>query len=224
MLTRGRIITQTLLLCLGSPGHTVSWAGPDPAPAFSQPRAWLGSVSVLMMGPVLSQVPMIFAPWMKEPQCSRPQAYLTPPQSCLFVQLLVMSDFLWPHGLQHARILSFVNSCNLLKLMSNESVMSSNHLILCCTLLLPSIFPSIRVFSNEAALCIRWPKYWSFSFSISLSNEYSELISIRSDWFDLLSVQGTLKSLFQFQSIDSLVFSLLYGPNSHIHTWLLEKP
>ena len=85
--------------------------------------------------------------------------------------------------------------------MSIESVMPSNHLILCRPLLLPpSIFPSIRVFSNETVLCIRWPKYWSFSFSISPSNEYSELISFRMDWLDLLAVQGTLKSLLQHHS------------------------
>ena len=89
----------------------------------------------------------------------------------------------------------------LLKLMSSESVMPSNHLILCHHLLLPpSIFPSIRVFSSESVLCIRWPKYWSFSFSISPSNEYSGLIFFRIDWFDLLAVQGTLKSLLQHHS------------------------
>ena len=89
----------------------------------------------------------------------------------------------------------------LLKLMSIKSVMPSNHLILCCRLLLPlSIFPSIRIFSNESALHIRWPKYWSFSFSISPSNEYSGLISFRIDWLDLLAVQGTLKSLLQHHS------------------------
>ena len=92
------------------------------------------------------------------------------------------------------------NSQSLLKLMSIKSVMPSNHLILCCPLLLlPSIFPSIRVFSNESVLCIRWPKYWSFSFSISPSNEYSGLISFRKDWFDL-AIQGTLKSLLQHHS------------------------
>ena len=85
--------------------------------------------------------------------------------------------------------------------MSFESVMPSNHLILCCLLLLPpSIFPSIRVFSNESVLCIRWPKYWSFSFNISPSNEHPGLISFRMDWFDLLAVQGTLKSLLQHHS------------------------
>ena len=97
--------------------------------------------------------------------------------------------------------LSVTNSQSLLKLMSIESVMPSNHLILCRPLLLlPSIFPSIRVFSNESALRIRWPKYWSFSFNISPSNEYSGLISFRIDWLDLLVVQGTLKSLLQHHS------------------------
>ena len=97
--------------------------------------------------------------------------------------------------------LSITNSPSLLKLMSFESVMPSHHLILCHPLLLlPSIFPSIRVFSNESALCIRQSKYWSFSFSISPSSEYSELISFRMDWFDLLAVQGTLKSLLQHHS------------------------
>ena len=108
------------------------------------------------------------------------------------------------------------SSWSLLKLMSIESVMPSNHLILCCPLLLlPSIFPSNRVFSKESVLCIRWPKYWSFSFSISPSNEYSGLISFRMKWLDLLAVQGTLKSLLhtpQFKSINSLVLSFLYSP------------
>ena len=96
---------------------------------------------------------------------------------------------------------SITNSWSLLKLMSIESVMPSNHLILCHPLLLPpSIFPSIRVFSNESVLCIRWTKHWSFSFSINPSNEYSGLISFRMDWLDLLAVQGTLKSLLQYHS------------------------
>ena len=96
--------------------------------------------------------------------------------------------------------------------MSTESVMPSNHLILCRPLLLPLMFPSIRVFSNESALHIRWPKYWSFSFNISLSNEYSGLISFRIDWFDL-AVQRTLKSppALQFESVNSSALSLLYG-------------
>ena len=96
--------------------------------------------------------------------------------------------------------LSITNSWNLLKLMSTESVLPSNHLILCHPLLPPSMFPSIRVFSSESVLPIRWPKYWSFSFSISPSSEYSGLISFRMDWLDLLSVQGTLKSLLQHHS------------------------
>ena len=105
-----------------------------------------------------------------------------------------------PNGLQHARLpsLSFTVSWSLLKFMSIELVMPSNHLILCHPLLiLPSVFPSIRAFSSELALCIRWPKYYSFSFRISPSNKYSWLISFRIDWFDLFVVQGTLKSLLQ---------------------------
>ena len=112
-----------------------------------------------------------------------------------------MSNSLQLHGLQHARILPFIISQSLLKLMAIESVTPSNYLILCCPLLLlPSIFPSIRVLSNESALLIRWPKYWSFSFSISPANEYSGLISFRINWFDLLAVQGALKSLLQHHS------------------------
>ena len=103
--------------------------------------------------------------------------------------------------------LSFTFSHSLFKLMSIESVMPSNYLILCHpVLLLLSVFPSITVFSSESVLCIRWPKYWSFGFSNSLSNEYSGLISFRIDWFDLLAVQGTLKSLSpapQFESVNS---------------------
>ena len=103
--------------------------------------------------------------------------------------------------------LSFTNSWSLLELMYIESVMPSNCLILCCPLLLlPSIFPSIRVFSNKLALHIRWPNYWSFSFSISPSNECSRLISFRIDWFDFLAVQGTLKSLLQHHSSKASVF------------------
>ena len=104
----------------------------------------------------------------------------------------------------HQASLSFTILWSLLKLMSIESVMSSNHLILCHPLLLlPSIFPSIRVFSNESALCIRWSKYWSFSFSICPSNEYSGLISFMIDRFDLLAAQGTLKSLLQHHNLKS---------------------
>ena len=102
--------------------------------------------------------------------------------------------FATPWTSAHQPSLSITNCWNLPKPMSIESVMPSNHLILCQPLLLPSIFPSIRVFSSESVLCIRWPKYWSFSFSISPSNEYSGLISFTMDWLDLLAVQGTLKS------------------------------
>ena len=109
--------------------------------------------------------------------------------------------FATPWSTAHQASLSITNSQSLLKLMSIKSVVPSNHLILCHPLLLlPSIFPSIRVFSNESALHIRWPKNWSFSFSISPSNEYSGLISFRMDWLDLLAVQGTLKSLVQHHS------------------------
>ena len=117
--------------------------------------------------------------------------------------------------------LSITNSRSLPKLMSIEAVMPSSYLILCCPLLLlPSIFPSIRVFSNESVLHIRWPKYWSFSFSISPSNEYSGLISFRIGWLDLLAVQETLKSLLQPHSSKALVFGaqLSLWSNSHIHT------
>ena len=116
--------------------------------------------------------------------------------------------------------LSITNSWSLLKLMSIELVMPSNHLILCHPLLLlRSIFPSIRVFSNELALCIRWPKYWSLSFSISPSNEYSGLISFRIDWFDLLAVQGTYKSLLQYHSSKASIL-----PRSAFFTVQLSHP
>ena len=113
----------------------------------------------------------------------------------------VVTDSVTPWTAACQASLSITNSQSLLKLMSIESVMPSTHLIRCCPLLLlPSIFPSIRVFSNESLLCIRWPKYWSFSLSISPPNEYSGLISFRTDWFDLLVIQGTLKSLLQYHS------------------------
>ena len=110
--------------------------------------------------------------------------------------------FATPWTAAHQASLSITNAWSLLKLMSIDLVMPSNHLILCHPRLLqPSIIPSIRVFSSESALCIRWQKYWSFSFSISLSDEYLGLISFTMDWFDLLAVQGTLKSLLQHQSL-----------------------
>ena len=113
----------------------------------------------------------------------------------------VMSDSVTPWTVAHQASLSITNSRSLLKLISIKSVMPSNHLVLCRPLLLlPSIFPSIRVFSNESVLRIKWSKYQSFSFSISPSNEYSGLISFRIDWSDLLAVQGTLKSFLQYHS------------------------
>ena len=125
---------------------------------------------------------------------SRPT--LSSVQSLIQVRLFAM-----PWTVPHQASLSITNSRNLLKLTSIKSVMPSNHLILCHPLLLlPSIFPSIRVFSNESVLCIRWPKYWSFSFNISSPNEHPGLISFRMDWLDLLAVQGTLKSLLQHHS------------------------
>ena len=123
--------------------------------------------------------------------------------------------FATPRTAARQASLSITNSWSLLKLISIASVMPSNHLILCCpVLLLPSIFPSIKVFSNESVLCIRWPKDWSFSFGISPSNEYSGLISSRMDGLDLLAVQGTLKSLLQHHSSkeSASALSFLHSP------------
>ena len=136
----------------------------------------------------------------------------------------VMSNSLWPYGLQHTRILSpSLISQSLLRFMSIELVIPSNHLILCCPLLLlPSISHSIRVFSNKSSRCIRWPKYWSFSFSLSPSNEFSELISFRIDCFDPLAVQGTLRSLLQHHSSrngNSLQYSCLENPMDRGAWW-----
>ena len=134
-------------------------------------------------------------------------------QSCL--------TFVTPWTAARQAPLSITNSRSLLKFMSIESMMPSNHLILCRPLLLlPSIFPSIRVFSNESALHIRWPKDWHFSFSISPSNEYSGLISFRMDWLPHLAVQGTLKSLLQHHSPKPSILqcSVFLQSNSHIHT------
>ena len=125
-----------------------------------------------------------------------------------------------PWTAAHQVSLSIINSQGLFRLMSIESVMPSNHLILCHPLLrLPSVFPSIRVFSNESVLLIRWPKYWSFSFNISPSNEYSGLITCRMNWLDLLAVQGTPKSLLQHHSSKASVLrcSALWF-NSYIYT------
>ena len=137
----------------------------------------------------------------------------TPTLSCVRL-------FVTPWTTAHQDSLSTISQ-SLLKLMSIESVMPSNHLTLCHSLLLlPSIFPSIKVFSNELALHIRWPKYWNFSFNISPSNEYSGLISFRMDWLDLLAVQGTLKSFLQHHSSKASILHTQPSSqsNSHIHT------
>ena len=137
--------------------------------------------------------------------------------------LSLVQLFVTPRTAACQASLSITNSQSLLKLKSIESVITSNHLILCCPLLLPpSIFPSIRVFSNESGFHMKWPKYWSFSFSFSSSEEYSGLISFRIDWLDLPTVQGTLKSLLQhqFKSINSSALSFLYGPTlTSIHDY-----
>ena len=136
-----------------------------------------------------------FAVHLKTTHCKSTEQFSSV-QSLSHVQL-----FATPWTAAHQASLSITNTQSLLKLMSIELVMPSNHFIFCCPLrLLPSIFPSIRVFSNESVLCIRWPKYWCFSFSISPSNNYSGLISFRMDWLDLLAVQGALKSLLQHRS------------------------
>ena len=145
--------------------------------------------------------------------------------------LLLLFSHVWlfmtPWSVALQASLSFTISQSLLKLMSSELVMPSNRLILCCPLLLlPSIFPSIRVFSNESTLRVRWPKFQSFSFSISPSNEHPGLISFRMDWLDLLAVQGTLKSLLQHCSLKALILwhPAFSSASFHICTWLLEKP
>ena len=121
--------------------------------------------------------------------------------------------------------MDFTNSQSLLKLMSIESVMPSNHLILCQPLLpLPSIFPSIRVFSNQSVLCIRWAKYWSFSFSISPFNEYSGLISFRMDWLDVIAVQGILKSLLQHHSLkESIIWCSAFFIVQLSHPYMITR-
>ena len=138
-------------------------------------------------------------------------SFATGPSHCGCVSLLITKSiielvvqllscvwlFATPRTIACQASLSFTRPWSLHKFMSIESVIKSSHLILCCSLLLPRIFPSIRVLSNQSTLCIRWPKYWSFSFSLSPSNEYLGLISFRIDWFDLPAVQGTLKSLLQ---------------------------
>ena len=155
--------------------------------------------------------------------CRLLRDHWTHTQSASQFSFSVVSDSLWPHGLQHARLpcpsptpWACSNPCLL--------VMPSNHLILCRPLLLlPSVFPSIRLFSNESVLLIRWPKYWSFSFNISPSNEYSGLISFRIGWFDL-AVQGILESPFQHHSWKHQFFGAQPSLLANSYTWLLERP
>ena len=151
------------------------------------------------------------------------------------VLLLLFSHWLMSNSLQTLGLhcfpltqgpLSSTNSQSFLRFISTESVILSNHLVLCCPfILLSSIFPIIRVSSSESDLCIRWPKCWSFSFSISLSNEYSGLISCKTNWFDLLAVQGTFKSYLQHHNWKASVLSTQPSlwSNTHIHIWLLKK-
>ena len=150
--------------------------------------------------------------------------------SCQFISVQSLSCvqlFATPWIAARQASLSISNSQSSLRLMSIESAMPSSHLILCHPLLLlPSIPPSIRVFSNESTHRMRWPKYWSFSFSISPSNEHPGLISFRMKWLDLLAIQGIHKNLLQHHSSKASFFStqLSLPSNSHIHTWSLEKP
>ena len=147
----------------------------------------------------------------------------TPFSSVQSLSRVWLSVTLWTAA--HSASLSITNSQSLLKLMSIASVMPSNHLILHHPLLLlPSIFPSIRVFSNESVLRVRWPKYWTFSFSISPSNEHPGLISFRTDWLELFAVQGTLMSLLQHHNLKASILQPSLQFNFHILKWLLEKP
>ena len=147
------------------------------------------------------------------------------PNCCLLFSHSAVSNFATLWTAAHQASPSYTIAWSLLKLMSIELVMPSNHLILCCPLLLPSIFPSITVFSSDSAFHIRWPKYWSFSFSISASNEYSGLISFKIDWFDLLAVQGALKSRLQHHSSKaSMLWCSAFFMVQLSCTWLLKKP
>ena len=156
--------------------------------------------------------------WTMKVQCISVQ-FSSVAQSCL-----TLSDS-WTAA--HQASLSITSCWSSPKLMSIELLMPYNHLILCCALLLlPSIFSSIMVFSSKSALQIRWPKYWSFSFNITPSNEHPGLISFRIDWLDLLAVQGTLKSLLQHHSSKASILwhAAFFTVQLYIHTWLLEKP
>ena len=183
-------------------------------------RDWLrGKLGLVLMGGATLSISLI--------QFSVNGWSCVPP--CYFSSVQLLSH-VWiiatPRTAAHQASLSYTNSRNLLKLMSIELVMPSNHLIICCPLLLlPYIFPSIRVFSDESTLHIKWPKYWSFSFNISPSNEYLGLIFFKMDWLDLSAVQGTLKSLLQHHSSKASILKLsalsfLYSPSlTSIHDY-----
>ena len=180
------------------------------------------SVYGIFQARILEWVAIFSSSWSSNPRIEPTSPTFSSVQSLSHVWLFVTP---WTVALQAS--LSITNSWNLLKLMSIELVTPSNHLILCRPLLLlSSIFPRMRVFSNESVLRIRWPKYWSFSFSINPSNEYSGLISFRTDWFDLLAVQGTLKSLLQYHSSKPSILwhSAFFILQLSHNTWLLEKP
>ena len=142
--------------------------------------------------------------------------------ACCIQSLISVQLFTIPWTVAHQAPLSFTISLNLLKIMSADLVLLSNHLILCCSLLLlPSLFSSIRVFSNQPVLCIKWPIYWSFIFSIIPSNKHSGLIPFRIDWFDLLVVQGTLKSLLQHHSSKaSILWHSAFFMVQHSHPYM----
>ena len=174
----------------------------------------------LSLGLTLSVAQMWLASWGRHYSHQPPGAQTSHSSPLLFSHVWL---FVTPWTAAHQAYLSFPISLSLRKLTSIELVMPSNHLVLCHPILfLPSIFLSIRVCSNESALHIWWPKYWSFSFSISPSNEYPGLISLRIDWFDLLAVLGTLKSLLQHHSLKASILqcSTFLFASSHVHTWL----
>ena len=181
-----------------------------------RPRCRVGTRQAALI-PLL--LPLALKPWTHSPRasCFNSKSISSSFRSVQSLSHVRLFATLWTAA--HQASLSITNSQTLLKLMSIGSVMPSNHLLLCRPLLpLPSIFPSIRVFSNESVLCIRWPEYWSFSFSISPSNEYSGLVSFKIDWLNLLAVQGTLKSLLQHHNSKASILqhsAFFIESNSH---------
>ena len=190
------------------------WVGEKLSLCQLQAQKFLGESECLACG---------WAPWL----VSKRKTWSLCPQFSSVWSLICVQLFVIPWTAACQASLSITNTWSLLKLVSIELVMPSNHLILCHPLLLlPSIFPSIRVFSNESAIHVRWPKYWSFSFNISPSNKHPGLISFRTDWLDLLVVQGTVKSLLQQCSSKASILrcSAFFIVQLSHHTRLLEKP